>query len=32
MKVDFESDMKKTEIAKKYNLTRARIYQLCSNQ
>jgi DNA invertase Pin-like site-specific DNA recombinase len=32
MKLDFESDMKKTEIAKKYNLTRARIYQLCSNQ
>ena len=31
MKIDFNSGtMKKTEIAKKYNLTRARIYQLCA--
>ena len=31
MKSDFNSGtMKKTEIAKKYNLTRARIYQLCA--
>jgi len=30
MKIDFNSGMKKTEIAKKYSLTRARIYQLCA--